>query len=69
MWAARQEKMTSTHSAERVREGAEVSVTARLSVSTDRGMVVRLRGRVLRAEGKPGGAYGLAVQVEESNIL
>jgi c-di-GMP-binding flagellar brake protein YcgR len=55
--------------AERVREGAEVSVTARLSVSAARGMVVRLRGRVLRAEEKPGGACVLAVRVEESSIL
>jgi hypothetical protein len=54
---------------ERVREGAEVSVTVRLSAVTDRGMVVRLKGDVLRAERKPGGALGVAMRIEDRKIL
>ena len=55
--------------AERVREASEITVTARLSVATKRGMVVRLKGKVLRVEPKPGGAYGVAVRVEDRRIL
>ena len=54
---------------EPVREGSDVTVTARLSVVTTRGVVVRLRGKVLRVEPKPGGAYGVAVRVEDRRIL
>jgi hypothetical protein len=54
---------------DRVAEGAEVCVTARFSVVADKGLVVRLVGKVVRVEPKPGGAFGVAMEVEKRRIL
>lgn len=54
---------------DRVAEGAELSVTARFSVVTNKGLVVRLEGKVVRVEPRPGGAFGVAVAVERRQIL
>ncbi|MBC7932770.1 MAG: PilZ domain-containing protein [Rubrivivax sp.] len=50
---------------EHVKKDNELSVTARLSTVTNRGVVVRLTGKVLRVEPKPGGAFGVAMRIEE----
>jgi hypothetical protein len=49
--------------------GACVSITARFSVVTDRGLVARLEGKVVRVDPKPGGVFGVAVAVEDRQIL
>ena len=49
--------------------GAGVSITTRFSPVTDGGLVVRLQGKVVRVEPKPGGAFGVAVAVEAKQIL
>ena len=55
--------------AERVLPDAVLTVTARFSMVPSRGIVVRLTGRVLRVEPKPGGAFGVAVLAEGRQIL
>jgi hypothetical protein len=54
---------------DRVAEGAGLTVTARFSVVTMKGLVVRLEGKVVRVEPKPGGEFGVAVAVERRQIL
>ena len=53
----------------RVRPGAVLTVTARFSRVPGRGIVVRMTGKALRVEPKPGGAFGVAVLAEERRIL
>jgi hypothetical protein len=54
---------------ERVRENSELSIETRLSTVADRGIVLSLKGRVLRVDPKPGGAYGVAMLIEERHYL
>ena len=55
--------------AQRVPEGSKMTVTAKLSVVPGRGMMVRLQGKVLRVEEKPGRAYGVAIELDERKVL
>lgn len=58
--------------AQRVEEGAKMSITARLSTASaekSSGPVVLLRSKVLRVEPKPGGIYGLALAIIHRRFL
>ena len=55
--------------AERVGRDAVLMITARFSRVAGRGIIVRLTGKVMRVEPRPGGLFGVAVAVEDRQLL
>ena len=54
---------------ELVAVGAELRVTARLSVVGSKGVAFTLEGKVVRVEPKPGGAYCVALKIDGHDLI